>query len=298
MAPCCGMGAFLWAAALVVSGARSEKDDGCSLIALQRRGLKDSRQAAVEPSDAHGPYDVLLQADFCQVYYKGREETCKELRSLVKANHSRTLPTLELGDPRKPAMYFLHGWPDNAAIWANQFEAFCRPPDGLFFCVAPTWYNFHPQMPTAPDELLYWDKQIDAFWAVAQEVGIKNVTLVMHDFGATIGYQFVYRYTSLVSRVISMDIGNKPLPHGMWWPQPLPSFVLPSYQQINIKAYLSNDDALMRMNSRECKSPCANCSMIQVAAKTRAEHLYQGLEVRAYARFSKSHTRSLPVWKV
>lgn len=226
-------------------------DSSCSFSALQNR---------VRKTQSGAPYDALLAENFCQVYYRG-ELDCEVLRSLVKANHSRTLPTLELGDPSKPAMYFLHGWPDNAALWANQFEVFCAPPHGKFYCVAPTWYNFHPQLPTASDELLHWDKQIDAFYAVAQEVGIKDVILVMHDFGASIGYQFVYRYPSLVRRLISMDIGNSPMPRGFVMPNDISK--LSEYQQVNIKAYLTKNDTLMRENSRKHHSPCAECAMIQ-----------------------------------
>merc|ERR1712216_101657 len=130
----------------------------------------------------YGTKDVILEEDFCQVYYSGPGD-CAALASSVVANHSRTLPTLELGDPSQPAMFFLHGWPDDAALWANQFEAFCGPTGG-FFCVAPTWWNYHPQFPTLKASELLWVKQIDAFKAVVDEMGLRNITLVGHDFGA------------------------------------------------------------------------------------------------------------------
>ena len=41
--------------------------------------------------------------------------SCEAVRSKVVSNMSRTLPTLELGDPSKKGLFFIHGWPDNAA---------------------------------------------------------------------------------------------------------------------------------------------------------------------------------------
>eukprot|EP00966_Prymnesium_polylepis_P167491 3872266-Prymnesium_polylepis.1 len=108
--------------------------------------------------------DSLLSDYFCQKYYHGQND-CAALRSRVVANHTRTVPTLELGDRRKPAMVFLHGWPDSSALWANQFEYFCDG-GGKYYCVAPSWLDFHPDVPPAPASSLFWDEQVDAFHTV------------------------------------------------------------------------------------------------------------------------------------
>ena len=69
--------------------------------------------------------DTLLTSYFCQNYYQSGRGDCEALRARVVANHSRSVPTLELGDPTMPALVFIHGWPDSSALWANQFESFC-----------------------------------------------------------------------------------------------------------------------------------------------------------------------------
>ena len=40
-----------------------------------------------------------------------------------------------------------------------------------------------------------------------EEMGLSDITLVIHDFGSVLGYQFTYLYPTLVKRLISMDIG-------------------------------------------------------------------------------------------
>ena len=92
---------------------------------------------------SHAISDTPLDRDFCDSYWAGDAADCEAVRARVVANHSGSLPTLTLGDPSDPAMFFLHGWPDNGAEWANLFGAFCEE----YFCVAPTLTNFHPDMP-------------------------------------------------------------------------------------------------------------------------------------------------------
>jgi pimeloyl-ACP methyl ester carboxylesterase len=210
-----------------------------------------------------GASDSLLELQFCQVYYDGVGD-CPGLRKQVVANHTRALPTLELGDPSKPAMYFLHGWPDSAAEWSNQFEYFCAPPHGQYYCVAPTWFDFHPDVPARPADDLYWSTQVDAFHAVLVEMSLSDVTLVIHDFGSVLGYQLAWQYPSVFKRIISMDIGMGMLPKG-FPPNPTPAVgSLMGYQQVNIEAFLTNNNTMMRENVRG--DPCGDCASI--TAKT------------------------------
>ena len=122
-------------------------------------------------------------------------------------NHSRTVPTLELGNAGKPPMVFLHGWPDTSALWANQFEHFCGGVASAFFCVALSLFDYHPDVPPRPVANLFQDTQVAAFHRVlAEEMGLRDVTFVIFDWDAAMGFQFFYRYPSLVKRVVAMDI--------------------------------------------------------------------------------------------
>ena len=60
-----------------------------------------------DPSDHSGRY-----------YTNGDIAGCGRVRDAIVANHSTPLPTLLLGDPARPPMLFIHGWPDSAALWS------------------------------------------------------------------------------------------------------------------------------------------------------------------------------------
>lgn len=205
--------------------------------------------------------DTLLDEQFCQHYYTLGDGKCPEVRSKVRSEvRGNGTPTLEMGDREtQPAMVFLHGWPDTSAIWANQFAEFCGDYGG-HFCVAPSWIDFHPDFPRADDSKLLWSNQVEAFHAVVDDLGLTDVTLVIFDFGAVLGYQFAYRYPDLVGRVVGLDIGlSPPLVIG---PFPAIQSFLPKYQQNNIEAFLADDDEAMRDNLEtelEGLSPCHDC---------------------------------------
>jgi len=149
--------------------------------------------------------DTILKRDFCQKYWAGEASACAAVKARVVVNHSRVLPTLTLGDPGKPAMFFVHGWPDNGAEWANLFGAFCE----TYFCVAPTLTNFHPDLPFVSNRSeLGLGAEVDKLAAVAQEMGLANLTLVAHDWGSVFGYIFAVKYPALITRVVQFDIGG------------------------------------------------------------------------------------------
>eukprot|EP01079_Euglenida_sp_SAG-EU17-18_P007447 gene7447-6980_t len=97
--------------------------------------------------------DTLLSDFFCQKYYpQGAAAAglppCEDVRSATVANLSRPLPTLELGDPAKPAMFFVHGWPDSAAEFAAQFGGFCYGPGAR--SNRPAWHVCPSHLPGSP----------------------------------------------------------------------------------------------------------------------------------------------------
>jgi len=189
--------------------------------------------------------DTILREDFCPMYYWGSGD-CEALKSHVKFNHTRPAPTLELGDPSKPALFFIHGFPDTAALWVNQFEYFCAPPQGKYFCIAPTWMNFHPDFPDAPPRDLFHDVQLDRMYATAKEMGLQDITLVTYDFGAILGYRFTYKYAYIVKKIVSFEQGM-PLVRSLkrrGGDAEIP--LLPQYQQACIHAFRTNNFAYLQ----------------------------------------------------
>jgi len=212
--------------------------------------------------------NTLLDEQFCQVYYTLNDKDCSALRSRVRSEvrgkHYKT-PTLEMGDPKtQPAMVFLHGWPDTAAIWANQFAEFCG--DDKYYCVAPSWIDYHPDYPSRVESLPSptWKDQVDAFKDVIDDLGLTDITLVAFDFGAYMSYQMLHYWPDLAKVHIALDIGMK-VGHNI---APVPfdgrKDVIPIYQQNNIDAFLEKNDQAMTTNLETRlggKAPCHNCKI-------------------------------------
>lgn len=198
--------------------------------------------------------DSLIDEEFCQHYYpKGIEgiPPCEQVMKKVRSNMSRPLPTLEMGDPSKPAMFFIHGWPDSAAEWAPQFAHFCF--SGRFFCVAPTWQNFHPDLPAAAVSELTFNVTIVKLVATMREAHLKDTTLVIHDFGAALGYYMMPAFPDLISRVIAFDIGSC-LTVDCSAIQNL------TYQAENRAAWISHDSSRSMGSATYWRAPCIDCA--------------------------------------
>ena len=131
---------------------------------------------------------TVLNEEFCQVYYALDDGNCEALRDSIRSEiRGQGTPTLELGDPsEKPVMLLIHGWPDTYALWANQFAHFCGD-GGEYACVAPSLMDYNPDVAPADESKLLWPLQADMIHEVVTELGLKDITLVIHDFGSIIG---------------------------------------------------------------------------------------------------------------
>merc|ERR1719424_1852828 len=106
--------------------------------------------------------------------------------------------TVSAGDPSKPLVVFVHGWPDNAAIWVNQFMFLAND----YRCVAVQLPNYLDALPT---EELYIDEVVDR---VGEILNGRQAYLVAHDWGANFGYMVAYKFPELILKYASLDIGN------------------------------------------------------------------------------------------
>jgi len=201
--------------------------------------------------------DTVLYQQFCQNYYNLNQGNCENLRSNVRSMiRGRGTPTLEMGDSEtQPAMVFFHSWPDTSASFANQFAEFCGEQGG-YFCVAPSWIDYHPDFPRADVAELLISNQIESFHAVVEDLGLTNITLVTHNY---IGYPYTYQYPNTVRRFVALDIGMHAGPATQLTPQTARNLKL--YQKINIRAFLTDNDRRMMRNvdNNMGEVPCHNC---------------------------------------
>ena len=160
--------------------------------AITRGFVSDDTDDAVMADVVAAGYDLRTTSDtplrdtFCQDYWALQSPpapSCEEVQAHVRANHSRALPTLELGSPANAPLLFLHGWPDTAAMWANQMAALCYGPQARFYCLATTMTDFHPDFAPAIMEPHPWTKlgfqhQVANIAAVELEMPLSKKGLV------------------------------------------------------------------------------------------------------------------------
>merc|ERR1712232_1464710 len=133
---------------------------------------------------------------------------------------------ITLGDPSKTPMVFLHGWPDNPALWANQFEYFCGGPNASYYCVAPSFVNFEPDLeaynakiateniPVTANISEYFEQVIPVARQQASllnqtlmAMNLTDIVLVVFDFGAGMGNQLWSAQPKLFKSIIAIQNG-------------------------------------------------------------------------------------------
>ena len=100
------------------------------------------------------------------------------------------------------SIVFVHGWPDTHRLWDRQVEAL----RSSYRCVRFTLPGFEPghrRHAYSLDEVVDVIRQV-----VERSCGGEPVTLLLHDWGCFLGYQFALRYPRLVGRVIGVDVGD------------------------------------------------------------------------------------------
>ena len=157
----------------------------------------------------------MLDKYFCDIYYPADAlqqglPPCEAVRDATVASHGRALPTLELGDAHKPALVFIHGWPDSAAEFAAQFGGFCYGPSAKYRCVAVTLVNLHPDFPNpclADSGWCSLEWQVELVAATMRDIGLAGTTIVLHDWGCMIGFRLLNKHPGLVARTVAFDVG-------------------------------------------------------------------------------------------
>ncbi|MGR8921663.1 MAG: alpha/beta fold hydrolase [Gammaproteobacteria bacterium] len=106
------------------------------------------------------------------------------------------------GSADAPTLVFLHGWPDDASLWRRQVDAV----RGEYRCVLPTLPNFGNSVhePGGCD----FPEIVRRLHRLIESLGDGPVTLVIHDWGAYIGYLYEKQHPERVASIVAMDIGG------------------------------------------------------------------------------------------
>lgn len=131
-------------------------------------------------------------------------------------------------------MFFIHGWPDSAALWSAQVRFFSR----THHCVAVTLPGYE-RGNEGDNEACVEAGSVGHDFAELRELLIAEiekllkssarsaVVLVGHDWGAYLSYLIEQKRPDLVDRLITMDVGGHFAPSGIghaifmiayqWW---------------------------------------------------------------------------------
>ena len=96
----------------------------------------------------------------------------------------------------------IHGWPDTWRLWDGTVAALRTTHRCVRFTL-PGFGQGEPRKAYALAEL------VDTFAAIVDAVSPgKPVTLMVHDWGAVFGYQYVMAHPERVHRLVGVDIGD------------------------------------------------------------------------------------------
>lgn len=112
------------------------------------------------------------------------------------------IPELVVEGAGPRTIVMIHGWPDTYRLWDDQVAAL----KDRYRCLRFTLPGFDLSRAARAYSL---DELLDAIRRVVEEAAAGGkVTLLLHDWGCFLGYQFAMRHPELVERVVGVDIGD------------------------------------------------------------------------------------------
>jgi pimeloyl-ACP methyl ester carboxylesterase len=118
-----------------------------------------------------------------------------------------TLGCRAAGEPGRPLMLFLHGFPEAAFVWDELMLHFARPEHGGYRCVAPNLRGFGPS--SAPADVAAYKGHLmvrDMAELVDTERADGHVAaLVAHDWGGAFGWGFANAFPHRLGRLVIIN---------------------------------------------------------------------------------------------
>jgi len=150
---------------------------------------------------------------------------------------------LSAGDPASPLIMFLHGFPEFSGAWCKFLTAFSRS----HFAVAPDQRGFN--LTSKPQDVAAYSPRVlaaDMIALIDELSPRRKVTLVGHDWGATIAYSMAFRVPQRIERLVVLN-GVHPIPYL--------KALISKPEQLENSAYidvLRAPDAAAVLGAREC----------------------------------------------
>ncbi|XP_055535709.1 epoxide hydrolase 1-like [Wyeomyia smithii] len=112
---------------------------------------------------------------------------------------------VENGDPSKPLMLFVHGYPEFWFSWRHQLKEFSKD----YWVVAVDMRGYGDSDKPKGVEPYRIENMVRDIKELVTELGRKKFTLVAHDWGAVIGWDFVAQHMDMLDKYILMDAPSR-----------------------------------------------------------------------------------------
>ncbi len=127
--------------------------------------------------------------------------------------HGISLSCRAAGEPGRPVLLFLHGFPEGAFVWDFHLAYLSRPEHGGYRCIAPNLRGF--ERSSAPVDISAYRpkhlvQDIAALIALeTQDRGGQLAALVAHDWGGAVAWNLANQFPELAQKLV---IINSPHP--------------------------------------------------------------------------------------
>ena len=122
-------------------------------------------------------------------------------QSMVELAHGITLSCRSAGDPGRPVLMFLHGFPEAAFVWDPLLEHFSQPRNGAYRCIAPNLRGYEKSSAPAEPAAYRGKLLVQDIAALIGVAGGKLDCLIAHDWGGAPAWSLANQHPALLQRL-------------------------------------------------------------------------------------------------
>lgn len=120
--------------------------------------------------------------------------------------HGITLACRAAGEPGRPLMLFLHGFPQGAFVWDDLLRHFSQPGHGGYRCIAPNLRGYAGSSAPADVQAYRPRHLVQDISALARALGGPSIAaLVAHDWGGAIAWNLAAQEPALLQRLVILN---------------------------------------------------------------------------------------------
>jgi len=158
---------------------------------------------------------VVLHSVWSLFHVKSRVEVPKCLKEpdlgehkYITVNNGQKLHYVESGDPSKPLLLFVHGFPEFWYTWRHQIRYFNKN----YHVVAMDMRGYNDSGKPSGVSSYLMEYLIDDIKGLVEGLNVSKFTLVAHDWGAAVSWTFAATYPEMLEKLVIL---NGPYPPAM-----------------------------------------------------------------------------------